>query len=80
MPSLDCDKMTDISSSWVDRILHAKIQLPGCLELIVLWLEKQQQKTKNLVKLEAEVGAVAKADQYFPHICLVMSKSTFSSL
>ena len=43
-----------------------------CLEVVVLWLEtkKKQQKTTNSVKLEAslapaeaEVGALAKADQ-----------------
>ena len=45
-----------------------------CLEVVVLWLEttkKQNNNKKNLVELEAslapakaEVGAVAKADQY----------------
>ena len=46
---------------------------PGCLEVVVLWLEtnKKQQTKQNSVELEAtlapaeaEVGAVAKAYQY----------------
>ena len=43
----------------------------GCLEVAVLWLEKQQQDN-NSVQVEAslapaktEVGAVAKADQHY---------------
>ena len=42
----------------------------GCLEVVVLWLEKQEQNNSNSVELEAslapaevEVWAVAKADQ-----------------
>ena len=42
----------------------------GCLEVVVLWLETNNNKKQNLVELEAslapaeaEVGAVAKADQ-----------------
>ena len=45
----------------------------GCLEVVVLWLEKQktkkQKKSVNLeaflAPAEAEVGAVAKADQCY---------------
>ena len=46
----------------------------GCLEVVVLWLQKSKKSKKNSVKLEAslapakaEVGAVAKADQYSGH-------------
>ena len=64
-----------------------------CLELEVLWLERTTQTKNNSVKLEAslapaeaEVGAVAMADQHVPkfviNVCfereetaLVMSKS-----
>ena len=45
----------------------------GCLEVVVLWLEtKTRQQKKNSAELEAtlapaeaEVGAVAKADQHY---------------
>ena len=45
---------------------------PCCLEVVVLWLEKQKQKAKVSMKLmaslaparaEIEAGVVAKADQ-----------------
>ena len=52
-----------------------------CLEVVVLWLETKKQNKKqqdNSVELEAtlapaeaEVGAVAKADQKYKHTCKV---------
>ena len=54
----------------------------GCLEVEVLWLEdnkKEQQKDisveleASLAPDEAEVGAVAKADQKFPVCCFTMN-------
>ena len=63
----------DISSSWVLRSLHAKFQLPRLPRSGCSMVGDKQQKTRqdnNLVELEAslapaeaEVGAVAKADQ-----------------
>ena len=45
----------------------------GCLEVVVLWLETNKTTRHNnsveleafLAPAEAEVGAVAKADQYY---------------
>ena len=60
----------DISSSWVERSLHAKFQLPR-LPRSGSSMVGDKNKTTNSVELEAtlapaeaEVGAVAKADQY----------------
>ena len=60
----------DISSSWVKRSFHADFELsrlPGSCSSMV---GDKQKTTTNLVKLEAslasaeaDVGAVAKADQ-----------------
>ena len=52
-----------------------------CLEVVVLWLEKQQQQNSvileaSLAPAEAEVGAVAMADQYsttsFPQLIFIV--------
>ena len=54
-----------ISSSWVERSLHAEFQfgrLPGSGSFMVG--DRKQQQQNNLVEAEAEVWAVAKADQY----------------
>ena len=57
----------DISSSWVERSLHAKFQLPrlpGSGSIMVV--DKKNQSVELLASLapaKAEVGAVAKADQ-----------------
>ena len=63
----------DISSSWVERSLHAEFQLPRLPRSGSSMVGDKQNKKQdnNLVELEAslapaeaEVGAVAKADQY----------------
>jgi hypothetical protein len=61
----------DISSSWVEISLHAKFQLPSMPRSGSSMVgDKTKQQNNNSVELEAslapaeaEVGAVAKADQ-----------------
>ena len=61
----------DICSSLVERSLHAKFQLPRLPRSGSSMVGDKQQKTKDnsveleasLAPAEAEVGAVAKADQ-----------------
>ena len=54
-----------------------------CLEVVVLWLETTKTKQQNSVELEAslapaeaEVGAVAKADQKYLDLSLLCSPSS----
>ena len=63
----------DFSSSWVERSLHAKFELPMLPRSGSSMVgDKKKKKAKqvsveleaSLATAEAEVGAVAKADQY----------------
>ena len=60
----------DISSSWVERSLQAKFQLPRlpgtCSSMVVETTTKQNsvELEASLAPAEAEVGAEVKADQY----------------
>ena len=64
--------MVDFSSSLVKRSFHAKFQLPGLSGSGSFMVGKQNKKRQDnsveleasLAPAEAEVGAVAKADQY----------------
>ena len=69
--SVRLNPILDVFSSWVERSLDAKFQLPRMPGSDSSMVGDKQQKTKqNSVELEAssapaeaEVGAVAKADQ-----------------
>ena len=67
----------DISSSWVEISLHTEFQLPSMpgSGSSMVGDKNKNKRTKNSVELEAslapaeaEVGAVAKADQYSPKL------------
>ena len=66
----DPDFFLDISSSWVEINLHTEFQLPSMPEIGSSMVgDKKNQISRNLeaslAPAEADVGAVAKADQYY---------------